>query len=164
MMHYSHPGRRAQRVLLSLLLGLGLQQVALADDERATPRVPLLPQYQQECAACHMAYPPGLLPAASWRRLLGNLPRHYGTDASLDAATLGQLERWLTANAGTYKRVREAPPQERITRSPWFLRKHDEIAPATWKLAQVKSASNCIACHTRADQGDFNERYIRIPR
>ena len=55
-------------------------------------------------------------------------------------------------------------PQDRITRTAWFVRKHDEVAPATWKLPAIKSAANCGACHTTADQGDFNENKIRIPR
>ena len=139
---------------------------ALADDKPGT-RVPLLPAYQQECASCHLAYPPGLLPAASWQRLMGNLPRHFGTDASVDAATLKQLTGWLVANAGTYKKVARdpaPPPEDRITRSTWFVREHDEVAAATWALPAVKSAANCAACHTRADQGEFRERDIRIPR
>ncbi|AMO98991.1 DHC, diheme cytochrome c [Collimonas arenae] len=124
----------------------------------------MLSKYQQECAACHVAYPPGMLPAASWQRLLNNLPHHYGTDASLDPATVKQLATWLTNYAGTYTRANETPPEDRITRSPWFIRQHDEVSAATWKLPAVKSAANCIACHTQSDKGDFNERHIRIPR
>ena len=90
--------------------------------------------------------------------------RHYGTDASLEPATVKELSAWLTANAGTYKRVAEAPPEDRITRSAWFIRKHDEAPATAWKLAAVKSAANCNACHARADQGDFSERNVRIPR
>ena len=75
-----------------------------------------------------------------------------------------QLDSWLAANAGTYKRVREVPPEDRISRSAWFVRKHDEVSASTWKLPAVKSAANCSACHTRADQGDFNEHDVRIPR
>jgi hypothetical protein len=126
--------------------------------------VPLLPKYQQECAACHLAYPPGALPAASWQHLLQGLPRHFGTDASVDAATLEELSGWLAANAGTWKRVGTPPPQDRITQSAWFVRKHHEVAPATWKLAAVKSPSNCAACHTEAEQGEFDEHRVRIPR
>jgi hypothetical protein len=33
-----------------------------------------------------------------------------------------------------------------------------------WRLAAVKSPANCAACHTTAEQGDFRERNIRIPR
>jgi mono/diheme cytochrome c family protein len=153
---------RVDRVLFALLAAIGISHTALADGDKRM--VPLLPKYQQECAACHVAYPPGMLPAASWTRLMANLPKHYGTDASLDPATLKEIGTWLNAKAGTYKRVREAPPQDRITRSAWFIREHDEVSAATWKLPAVKSAANCAACHPQADKGDFNERYVRIPR
>lgn len=137
---------------------------AWADDAPRTAGGALLPRYQQECSACHVAYPPGLLPAASWRRILDSLPHHYGSDASLDAATVNELATWIDANAATYRRVREAPPEDRITRSAWFIRQHDEIPNAVWARPAVKSAANCAACHTRADSGDFNEHTVRIPR
>lgn len=154
----------ARRALVALAAALCIAPAAMADDDARAARIPLLPKYQQECAACHIAYPPGMLPAASWQRLMHNLPRHFGTDASLDEATVQQLSNWLTAHAGTYKRVREQPPEDRITRSAWFQREHDEVPASGWKLPAVKSAANCAACHTRADQGDFNEHNVRIPR
>jgi mono/diheme cytochrome c family protein len=162
-MPHSH-STLGQRAWVSLIAAFGLCQAALADDDRRATSVPLLPKYQQECAACHLAYPPGMLPAASWQRVIGNLPRHYGTDASLDPATVKELSTWLVTNAGTYKRVREEPPQDRISRSAWFIGKHDEVSAAAWKRPAVKSAANCAACHTGAEQGDFNERSVRIPR
>lgn len=91
---------------------------------------------------------------------MSNLNHHFGTDASLGSAEVKQISAWLAQSAGT----REAPPEDRITRSAWFVRKHDEVPAATWKRASIKSASNCAACHTRADQGDFNEHAVRIPR
>lgn len=121
------------------------------------------PAYVQECGSCHVAYPPALLPARSWQRLMAGLENHYGSDASLDAATQQQLSDWLRAYAGTYKRVREEPPQDRITRSAWYLRKHDEIAPAVWTDPAVKSAANCAACHGGAARGAFGERDLRFP-
>ena len=135
---------------------------ALADGGRAMPaNVP--PAYQQECASCHTAYPPGLLPARSWQRIMTGLDKHYGTDASLDSATVQQLGNWLQAHAGTYKRVTEEPPQDRITRSAWFERKHRGVEPAIWKLPSVKSAANCAACHTGADKGQFDDDNLRMP-
>jgi hypothetical protein len=144
----------------------GLTTLAAADEGRGLA-VPLLPKYAQECASCHIAYPPGLLPSASWKRLMEGLPRHFGTDASLDAATVQELSTWLQANAAdTRARTRSSlpPPEDRITRSPWFVHEHDEIPAATWKLPAVKSPSNCAACHQRADQGVFDEHDVRIPR
>ncbi len=148
--------------LFPLLTASAIAGAALADDGHQGKRVPLLPKYQQECSACHIAYPPGMLPAASWQRLMNNLPHHFGTDASLDAASVQQLSAWLADNSAG--RARAEPPQDRITRSAWFVREHDEVPAAVWKRAAVKSPSNCAACHTRADQGDFNEHAVRIPR
>jgi nitrate/TMAO reductase-like tetraheme cytochrome c subunit len=148
------------------LCGLLTVGAATAFADSKGPTVPLLPKYQQECAACHIAYPPGMLPAASWARMMGSLNKHYGTDASLDEASVREISGWLKANAGTYKRVSEAPPQDRITQSAWFLREHNnrEVSPDVWKRATVGSASNCAACHTKAAQGSFSERDIKIPR
>ena len=153
----------AKAAIGSLAL-LGLCPLAQADDRRAT--VPLLPKYQQECAACHVAYPPGMLPAASWQRLMGGLGKHFGTDASLDATSAREISTWLNQHAGTYKRVTEAPPQDRITRSNWFLSQHNEreVSLAVWKRTSVSSPANCAACHTQADKGSFNERDIKIPK
>ena len=148
--------------LFGLLAAFGVMQAAMADGD--SRMVPLLPKYQQECAACHLAYPPGMLPAASWKRVMANLPQHYGTDASLDPATVKELSAWLGANAGTYKRVSQEPPQDRITTSSWFERKHREVAPQVWKRAAIGSRANCAACHTGADKGDFDEDNIRIPK
>ena len=131
-------------------------------DSSVQPRT-TLPLYTQECAACHMAYPPGLLPAKSWTRIMGGLDKHYGSDASLDAAAVQQISRWLQAEAGTYKRVAEAPPEDRITRSAWFVSKHRKLDPQVWKHASVKSAANCTACHTGADRGDFDDDGVKMP-
>jgi len=152
------------RTLWVLFALLGASHAVRAGDDQRGPSVALLPKYKQECAACHMAFPPGMLPADSWARLTSDLPHHYATDASLDAATVSELATWLSANAGTYKRVREAPPEDRITKSAWFIRKHDQVPADVWKRPAVKSAANCAACHTQADQGNFNEHTVRIPR
>lgn len=131
--------------------------------QQASP-IARLPKYEQECAACHIAYPPGMLPANSWRHILNDLDHHFGVNASLDSASVKQLECWLTAHAAKASRVESAPPQDRITRSAWFVAAHDGVPASTWRRPTVKSASNCAACHTRADRGNFDERYIRIPR
>lgn len=134
---------------------------AWADDHG--PRVPLLAAYKSECSSCHVAYPVGLLPAASWQRLMSHLPKHFGTDASLDAATTKQISDWLMANGGG-RRAAEAPPEDRITKGRWFIREHDEVAADVWKRPAIKSAANCAACHTQAAEGSFRERDIRIPK
>lgn len=128
-------------------------------------RQPMPKAYQQECASCHMAFEPRFLPAASWQRIMGNLKNHYGTDASIDAETAASITQWLLPQAGSYRRVSQTPPPEdRITRSAWFVRKHDEIPQSVFKRASIKSASNCMACHTGTDKGQYDEDWVRIPK
>lgn len=158
--HLPRLGRVA--AVLWTLTGLSAS-LALADGRPLQPRQ-TLPLYTQECAACHLAYPPGLLPASAWCRVMTGLERHYGSDASLDPAAVQQIAAWLQANAGTRKRVSEAPPEDRITRSAWFARKHRELDDTVWRHASVKSAANCAACHTRAEQGRFDDGTLRFPQ
>lgn len=152
---------RLTRFALAGMLAAAAVAPAVADGPRTAVRP--LPRYTQECSACHVAYPPGLMGAADWRQVMATLPRHYGADASLDPATVRELTGWLTANAG---RPVAATPADapRITRSAWFVHEHDEVAPAVWKRPAVGSASNCAACHARAAEGVFDEHDIRIPR
>lgn len=120
--------------------------------------------FQQECAGCHVAYAPGLLPAASWTKIMGGLDKHFGVDASLSAAENKTITDFLVKNASNRWTAQTAPL--RITETAWFKGKHDarEINPAVWKRPAVKGAFNCSACHTTADKGDFSERNIRIPK
>jgi hypothetical protein len=155
---------RASRVLVITAMAAMGCAVHAESDVRA--RIAYTPLYVTECSSCHLAFPPGMLPAASWQRLMGGLAKHFGTDASLDAASTRTLGAWLVANAGTYRRVSEEPPQDRITQSAWFLRKHreGEVPAGVWKRASVGSPANCAACHTGSAQGNFNENEIRIPK
>jgi len=136
----------------------------LVSADKHSARVPLLPKYQQECSSCHIAHPPQMLSASSWQRLIDNLPRHFGTDASLDPATARDLSAWLGASAGRGRRISDAPPEDRITRSSWFVREHRELGTGIWRHASVRSAGNCDACHGGAARGDFDEDSVRIPK
>ena len=121
-------------------------------------------QWQQECGSCHLAFPPGLLPAASWRKMMTGLDTHFGTDASLTPAQTSEITTFLVKNESNRWSANTAPL--RITESAWFKSNHNEreVAPAIWKRASVKSPSNCVACHAGADKGNFDEHSIKIPK
>lgn len=119
--------------------------------------------YEAECASCHMAYPPALLSEQSWKNVMSSLSKHFGTDASVDAKTQAELTNWLIKNAATRQKYSETAPENRITKTSWFIRKHDEIKADVWKRAGVKSPANCGACHTTAAEGIFSEKNISIP-
>lgn len=135
-------------------------------EDRGRPVMPAQSnaRWQAECGSCHMAFPPGLLPAASWTKMMAGLDKHFETDASLSPQDVQTISGYLTLHASNRWTSTAAPL--RITDSAWFKTKHrpDEINPAVWKRASVKSQANCMACHPGADKGDFNERNIRIPK
>lgn len=179
-----HPGRwlTGFAVAGAAVMALSVGSHALADDDHehergeyrersyssgpsATAARQTMPkQYQAECASCHMAYEPRFLPAASWKRMMGNLQNHYGSDASIDAASVKTISTWLQANAGNAQRTGSNPDQDRITKTRWFVRKHDEVSAATFRRASIRSAANCAACHPGAEKGNYDEHSVRIPR
>jgi hypothetical protein len=124
--------------------------------------VPILKEYANECAACHMAYPPGLLGAPAWGRIMSGLDKHYGSDASLDADTVRKISMWLEANASR-RRGMQNPPEDRITTSEWFVREHRQFTQQDWAHPSVGGASNCMACHQGADRYGFDDDNVRLP-
>lgn len=182
-------GSARRRPLLLLALGLALVPVGSSADEdeeehegrRPAPAQPAPPPpatgveavYREECGSCHLAYPPGLLPAASWRRVLGGLSDHFGQSAELDTGTLGQLSAWLEAQAaerGTHSKSGKvlrslggASPL-RLTEVPYLRHEHREVRPEVFRRKGVGARSNCPACHEGANRWDFDEDRVSIPR
>ena len=152
--------------LALLTLASFTAQAKYDGEDRGKPVMPstVNAKFVQECAGCHMAFPPGLLPAASWTKMMAGLDKHFDVDASVTPAEATEITNFLVKNASNRWTATTAPL--RITDSVWFKTKHSsrEIAPAVWKRASIKSASNCMACHTGAEKGDFNEHNIKIPK
>ncbi|MFA6196401.1 MAG: diheme cytochrome c [Sulfurimonas sp.] len=130
--------------------------------------------YKAECASCHFAYQPGLLPSKSWEKVMGNLNNHFGTDASLEAVENQKILKYLTDNSAEkymqFKRsqrindsIAKGETPIAITETRYFIKKHREITPKFIKQKEVKSLANCMACHTTADKGSYSERDILIP-
>lgn len=120
--------------------------------------------YQKECGACHMAYQPSLLSAASWDKTMKGLDNHFGADASLDSADSAVLQNYLRAYASN-SRTTDAKGSVaiRISETASFIRKHREVSKKMVTQPEVKSFSNCAACHTKAQSGSYREREIKIP-
>jgi len=43
------------------------------------------------------------------------------------------------------------------------LEKHHDLDPTILDRPSIGSLGNCIACHTSADQGDYDDDYVVIP-
>lgn len=122
------------------------------------------PAWKAECGGCHVAYPPQLLSAPSWRTIMNGLDRHFGVDASVDAGAAAAIGSFLAANAARPGSKRGDPAALRITETRWFRHEHGDIPAATWSGPKVRSAANCGACHGGAENGDYSERGVRVPR
>ena len=119
--------------------------------------------FNVECGSCHMAFPPALLTAGDWKRVMARLDRHYGDNASLDEKTRRELEDFLVRHAAADPRMAGQGDPPRLTASAWFQRKHRKVSESLWRDARVKNASNCSACHSRAEQGSYRGREISLP-
>ncbi|HET8707504.1 MAG TPA: hypothetical protein VFM46_14460 [Pseudomonadales bacterium] len=137
---------------------------AMADDDVKRPRTPPDPTYVQECGACHAPFPAKGLSTASWQAVLAGLDQHFGTDASVEPKPLEQIRAYLAANARSKDTLADGKPALRITETSWFTREHSRVLAKTLALPQVKTASNCAACHTRAAEGRYSEQDIHVPK
>ena len=159
-----HRSRTAARSLRAALFALLLASTATPQLAQSASGVMQSGEqrWRTECSSCHIAYPPKLLSAPTWGRMMSGLDKHFGADATVEPAAAAEIVAYLEQNA----RGKRAEPTTtlRITDTRWFQREHDEVPAGVWKRPAVKSASNCGACHTAADSGDFRERNIRIPR
>ncbi len=128
--------------------------------------------WAKECAACHIAFHPSLLPADSWAKIMDTLPDHFGEDASLDEATATEIkdflvtnsaEHWDTLPANRLRNVDAAKPLE-ITATRFWTRMHGGIGDAVFTSKPVGAKQNCAACHGDAASGMFAPQMISIPK
>lgn len=174
-----------RKSILSLAVAailMGTSPLSLADRDEDTHRsstttrdvAPVENQaYLDECGACHFAYQPGLLPERSWRKIMGSLEDHFGENAELPAADVTMLTDYLATHAGDHsdfrrarKLMRSIPAGEtplRITKIPYFVREHREVAARIKGGDKVRSLSNCQACHRDAARGSYEEDEVNIP-
>jgi hypothetical protein len=134
---------------------------SMAHAEREGLSIPDNPKWKDECGSCHLAFPPQLLGAEDWRKLMGGLDKHFGANATMDAGDAKDILGFLQGHAG--KGEQHSAPSLRITDTAWFKREHREVSSRSWIHPLVKTRSNCTACHVKAETGDWSERGIRMP-
>lgn len=156
------PCRSRCNATMALVTIALLASIATASGAKLAPATNA--QWESECASCHVAYPPRMLPASSWRAIMNGLNRHFGADASVDAATAESIRTFLETRASRDRGAPSATPVLRITETPRFVARHDEIPAAVWRSKNVKSPANCGACHAGAERGYFSDDDVHIPR
>ncbi|WP_300304106.1 cytochrome C [Ferrovibrio sp.] len=154
------------RLLMALaaILLAGLPAVSQAGGKQVAPVAD--PLTQKVCGECHLAFPPGFLPARSWSALMADLSDHFGEEIVLPAGQAAQIEAYLVSHAGDapgggglrefMRWVAPTGIPRRITENPAFLREHD-FPDRVWRDPKVVTRSNCLACHPGASRGWFDD-------
>lgn len=128
--------------------------------------------YKQQCGACHFPYQPGLLPSESWQKLLAQLPSHFGEEVELDADSKKIIEGYLRSSAAAHSDVKRSRKGAkavgdltplRITETTFFRHEHHKLNASIFARKSIGSPSNCVACHTTAEQGIYDDDFVRIP-
>jgi cytochrome b len=124
-----------------------------------------------ECASCHLAYAPALMPLRSWRRTLDEQDRHFGEDLALDEPAIEELMAAATAAApsswAAWKLRRTTPADAsplRISELPYWREAHDALGPEMFRPPASNGVHDCEACHRDAGSGIFHPRMIRMPK
>lgn len=126
--------------------------------------------YISECGACHLAYPPQLLPVSSWQQIMVGLDDHFGDNAELDEETADSIMIYLQSYAlGTGKPSRmskmmrnlPAEPGLRITEIPAFKDAHAAVLEQL-ELERFPTGylSPCADCHRQAASALFDKELL----
>jgi len=128
--------------------------------------------YKEECGSCHFAYQPELLPSESWSRIVNDLENHFGNTVQLDDRSRAGIMEYLTSNAAEKSSAKRSvkimkslgnQTPVRITEIPYIREKHRKIQSNVLKRPSIGSLSNCSACHTTAESGNYDDDYVVIP-
>ncbi len=132
--------------------------------------------YIEECSACHLAYPPGLLPERSWKKLLSaaELKNHFDEELEISESDTITILNYLishSAEKSNYKRSKKIMKQVARNETPWRITETKYIKNKHRKIPQrlivnnedVESLSHCDACHQTATKGIFDDDSVSIP-
>jgi len=130
------------------------------------------PLFVNECASCHILYPPALLPKKSWKIMMANLEEHFGDDASLEPDDTQSILTYLLENSAedstseasvNILKSLQNKDTIAITQTSFWKKRHKNINSKYFKSKKVKSKANCKACHTDVEKGLIEDNNIKMP-
>jgi hypothetical protein len=124
-----------------------------------------------ECSGCHLAYPPGILPTASWDRMLGEQHEHFGEDLALSGAKLAVLRDYMlqtpAASWSAWKLQRSAAASgapQRVSEVAFWRHAHHDVPDSAFRPPTSAGRHDCEACHFDAQSGIFHPRMIHMSK
>jgi hypothetical protein len=171
--------KRKNKIILSISLGLILILIAILANhilnEFVFRKIDFEPgsdpTYKIACGGCHFLYPPGLLPSSSWKKILDQLPNHFGEQVPLDSQSRESISKYLQEKGADHSSSKKSGKimdslngntTLRITEIPIFQKAHQGIKSEVLNRKAIGSLSNCTTCHKKAEQGFYNE--VEIPQ
>ena len=139
--------------LWCLTLGSGVA-IALDKERPSTDIIP--PRYEigydlylETCTTCHLPIPPAVMPIESWKQLLEQPDKHYGTSLKgFNRLTQRLLWDYLSAFS------RPLSPNEPVPlyaeQSRYFKALHPRV-----ELPKPLSPKTCLVCHPQATNFDY---------
>lgn len=142
---------------LSLVVGATVKPEIVAQATSVVGTVDPIPEqyqlgkelYLENCASCHIALPPEVLPSESWRRLLLEPEQHYGKQLE---PIFGPSRRilWEYLQAFSRPLIGKEKIPFGISESRFFKALHPRV-----KFSQPIKAATCVSCHPGATQFNF---------
>jgi hypothetical protein len=107
--------------------------------------------YIENCATCHIAIPPAVLPSQTWKNLLQD-SQHYGVQLQplVDPPRI-LVWRYLSTFSRPHLKDEETP--YRVNKSRFFNALHPNV-----ELQRPVQINSCVSCHPGA--GEFNFRSL----
>lgn len=104
--------------------------------------------YLENCAGCHIALPPAVLPTQTWKEILQD-SQHYGTQIPplIDPP---RLLVWNYLQKFSRSQAKEEETPYRLDDSRYFKALHPKV-----KLARPIQITSCVSCHPSAAQYNF---------
>ena len=126
--------------------------------------------YLEECGACHLAFPPQLLPESSWSQVMAGLEDHFGEPADLDQETSDHILAYLhkyslgkNPPSAMSKMARNLPADAglRITELPAFLDAHEPLLEQ-YEMESFPTGflTPCADCHRQAASALFDKELL----
>ena len=104
--------------------------------------------YLENCASCHIALPPAVLPTQTWKQILQDT-QHYGAKLPplIDPPRL-LVWKYLQTFSRPHTTEEETP--YRVDDSRYFKALHPRV-----KLPRPIEISSCVSCHSSAAEYNF---------
>ncbi|MFN6579522.1 MAG: cytochrome C [Aulosira sp. ZfuVER01] len=107
--------------------------------------------YLENCATCHVALPPAVLPTQTWKNLLED-SQHYGVQLQ-PLVDPPRILVWKYLQTFSRSQRKDEETAYRVNNSRYFKALHPKV-----KLPRPVQISSCVSCHPSA--GEYNFRRL----